>query len=205
MEKSVGKETSKIWLIGDSPSESCKNKVNLPLDPRHSTIHSIWTPIHHHINDCLFNSGLRLRDSSLFIRNALAEAGSVTEKDKNDLDINFQKYKPIIVITFGYKAFTTVYNVVNKEKVSCKSKQSPFLGNHFELAIKNFDERNINVFPLLHASVARGKFIETQAGFCNIMKDEYKDAEKYYFRYVGRELGELLNRECFKTDMDLTK
>jgi hypothetical protein len=64
-----------IWLLGDSRSsnEQVKKldpKIE-PLDRRHPTRHTIWTPILEVIQRHLFEHGLRLDDRKIYIQNAV--------------------------------------------------------------------------------------------------------------------------------------
>jgi hypothetical protein len=64
---------SPIWLLGDSPSANNLDKNLKPLDRKHPTRHTIWTPILDVVQRHLFvDCGCRLDDSELFIRNAVS-------------------------------------------------------------------------------------------------------------------------------------
>ena len=71
-EYSAGKQNFPIWLIGDSPPQNWEHDLNHPLDERHPTRHSIWTPIENVIQRLLYNwKNTRLLSENIYIINAI--------------------------------------------------------------------------------------------------------------------------------------
>jgi hypothetical protein len=204
MKDSYGDKTSKIWLIGDSPPEKWKDLLRYPLDSHHPAVHNIWTPVLAKINEYLFDYGLRLNNNALYIRNAVTNAAdwglSYEERDaKSSLRSELQESKPPVVITFGDRAYSmTRYMLTGDKSYPITENRSHALGAIFHSAIFNFNIEAINVLPLLHVSVSRGRFLEGQAGFCLTDKQTYKDIEKHdYFACIGCMIASVLNQEYF--------
>ncbi len=59
------------------------------------------------------------------------------------------------------------------------------LGQVFKQRIDQFDISATNFLPLLHVSIARGRFIQSHNYFCN------EDGANY-FEYVGNHIAEIL-------------
>jgi hypothetical protein len=204
MKDSYGDKTSRIWLIGDSPPEKWKDLLRYPLDSHHPAVHNIWTPVLAKINECLFDYGLRLNDRALYMRNAVASATdwglTYEERDaKNSLRPELEEYKPTVVITFGDRAYSMTRYIRTGEKgYPITENRSHTLGAIFHSAILSFNTESINVLPLLHVSVSRGRFLEGQSSFCLMDIETYKDNEKHdYFAYAGYMIASVLKHEYF--------
>ena len=59
------------------------------------------------------------------------------------------------------------------------------LGAEFSRSVKDFSPREVNVFPLLHASIARGHFLKSHEHFTG-------ERNGNYFDLVGWQIGSLL-------------
>ncbi len=62
------------------------------------------------------------------------------------------------------------------------------LGEQFRSRIEKFHDDRVNIIPLLHASIARGKFLEATWDFVGA----YGQTPPNYFDYVGTKLADLL-------------
>lgn len=112
MKDFAGNPEFPIWLIGDSPPEAWADKLDTPLDPRHSARHVIWTSIADSMQDRLYRlRKLRLDTSRLYARNAVSQPFTelITDEQKRQelatLENLFDAYKPNVVLTFGFDAF----------------------------------------------------------------------------------------------------
>ncbi len=196
MKREVGKQNFPIWLIGDSNPANWSDYLDIPLDPRHPARHNIWTPIIEIIQDYVYRQArLRIDTKDLFIRNAIADP---IHKPKNtnpiwdeyvtqeivNLQNLFHIYKPVIVLTFGAFAYEFVCRTQMEYPQTHQHKYwtTKRLGNAFRKRVDQFDIHNINILPLLHASIARGHFLKSHAYFCD-------DPNGNYFEYVGIQLG----------------
>lgn len=110
MERQTTNPYEKIWLIGDSKPKNNSYELQFPLDPRHPTVHNIFTPIFDQIQEELFDFGYRVDKNKLFRRNAVEDVtdwGNYIKRNeevkemKNIININ----KPIIIFSFGSNAF----------------------------------------------------------------------------------------------------
>ena len=194
MKDFTGNPEFPIWLIGDSPPEKWADRLDTPLDPRHPARHSIWTSVADPMQDRLYRQRrLRLDTSRLYIRNASdkpmkepipgEQIDSMREILKGLLDI----YRPTLVLTFGVNAFM-ITQLACGEDVSFKAATAELLSIQFRARIERWDDNRVNIVPFLHASIARGRFLEAHRDFVGA----YGQAPPNYFDYVGTKLADLL-------------
>jgi len=188
MRDSVGDPKFPIWLIGNSPPKNWVDKLDTPLDPRHSARHSIWTSVADPMQDRLYRQRkLRLDTSRLYIRNAKLSLNEDAQLSQERLRKLLDKYRPNLVLTFGADAFMTALSA------SGETAQKPYtttklLGEQFRSRIEGYDEHRVNITPLLHVSIARGRFLEGHRDFVGACPQ----APANYFDYVGTRLADLL-------------
>jgi hypothetical protein len=191
MKDSTGDPGFPIWLIGDSPPDRWAGKLDTPLDPRHPARHSIWTSVADQIQDRLYRQQkLRLDTSRLYIRNAMNNPMAVGEQiDLSALVLKeiIDEYKPNILLTFGVSAFMIAL-VASGEPPKRYFKTTKLLGEQFRNRIEKFHDDKVNVIPLLHISIAWGKFLEAHRDF--VGNDGQPPPN--YFEYVGTRLADLL-------------
>jgi len=194
MKDFTGNPEFPIWLIGDSPPEAWADKLDTPLDPRHPARHSIWTSVADPMQDRLYRQRkLRLDTSRLYIRNAMNQplsAPKINERarlSQEALKQMLDKYKPSIVLTFGVTAFMMAL-LASGESPQKIFKTTKLLGEQFRSRIEKYDDHRVNIIPLLHISIARGKFLEAHRDFVGA----YGQAPPNYFDYVGTRLADLL-------------
>jgi hypothetical protein len=121
---------SPIWLLGDSPStneqiEKLEPKIE-PLDRRHPTRHTIWTPILDVIQRRLYKKhGRRLDDSKLYIQNAIFEftnekkTKKIVDGVENVKRLLAYNPKPLLILCFGQFTFECARRA-NNEKIRSK-------------------------------------------------------------------------------------
>jgi hypothetical protein len=197
MLRESGSRSSQIWLLGDSNPKNWANALETPLDPRHPARHSIWTPILDVIQDKIYRQArLRVDTSTIFIRNAIGDpaskpAGNVADWSKMVFDemeefcLIINQFKPKFIFTFGafsYEFTRRVFNEVPKYPYSYWGARK--LGNEFRKRLDGFSPKKTNIFPLLHATIARGKFIESHEYF-----SDQKGAN--YFEYVAQQVANI--------------
>ena len=178
MERESGSKSFPIWLIGDSNPRNWEDVLADPLDSRHPARHNIWTPILDGIQERVYRTDrLRVDTSLLYVRNAIENSDiknsakrigwdqkllGETERLKDLLDT----YKPKLVFTFGAFAFEfTRRSLGKREKRGYSYWNTERLGKEFRHQADNFRIKAINVLPLLHVSVARGRFLEANNYF----------------------------------------
>jgi hypothetical protein len=198
MKDSTGEPEFPIWLIGDSPPEAWADKLDTPLDPRHPARHNIWTAVLDSLQDRLYRQRrLRLDASQLYIRNAISRplSESTSEEHIRLLKKVFKglldKYKPLIVLTFGVDAFRAIvlasgdphYKLFKTTK-----NETRLLGEEFRDRIENYNDHKVNIIPLLHTSIARRWFLSAHRDFVGA----YGQTPPNYFDYVGAKLADLL-------------
>lgn len=188
-----------IWLFGHSAPSRWGNNLEGVLDPRHPTRHSIWTSVLDYLQEKVFDDGPRLRldASKLLFRNAFGCAEDVlpkldfatpaVEKRRFLLSKQIEQYSPPVILTFGDQAYRFVSFASSPDQlVPSRKLKIEELGGRFRIVLDAFSPQHANVFPLLHASVARASWAKTGEKFSD------SEGEKNYFRYVGHKLGELL-------------
>jgi hypothetical protein len=197
----IGERDFPIWLLGDSPSTNKQIKelkLNLdPLDRRHPTRHTIWTPVLDVIQRYLFDVGLRLDDSRLYIQNVISEFSDEnnTKILKNGVD-NVRKLlennpDPFLILSFGQFAFECVRRA-RKEQIERNPKYWSIkkLSVAFGERILNVQSDTITLLPLLHQSAA------LQFWKCNDLGDKAVGSLTIwggnYFEYAGQEIANVL-------------
>ena len=94
--------------------------------------------------------------------------------------------RPALVLTFGAFAFEFARRSLGKEPTRRFSYwTTKRLGAEFSQAVTGFDPLELNVFPLLHVSIAGGRFLESHEYFTG-------NPNGNYFDFVAREIGILL-------------
>ncbi len=195
MIKEVGNRKFAIWLLGDSNPKQWQDVLKTPLDPRHPIRHNIWTPVLEIIQDKAFREcGNRMDTSMLYIRNAIENPdykpagskldwGTEVEQEVKAFRQQVHECCPPLLLCFGAFAFEFVRRALEEEP----SRKYNFwgaaqLGQEFRKRVKRFDVTTINAIPLLHRSIAGGKFIQSHNYFCG------QDGENY-FEMVGNRLA----------------
>ncbi|MCY3883976.1 MAG: hypothetical protein OXG24_03570 [Gammaproteobacteria bacterium] len=198
MERESGSRDSPIWLIGDSAPAKWESQLKVPLDSRHPTRHNIWTPILEGIQSHLFSRiPARLDITGLYIRNAVhqqsqkpvstrIEWSSLLETEIITLGRMLTTHAPALVLSFGGFAFEFARRSLDKvQERSISYWSAKRLGEEFSEGLRTFNVEEINLVPLLHASIARGKFLT--------IHDHFTQTEGgNYFESVAREIGDCL-------------
>ena len=198
MLRESGNKNSSIWLIGDSSPPQWGEYLDEPLDSRHPARHNIWTPVLERIQEQVFLGDRRRVDvSQLYVRNAVhnredkpldsdMEWDSKLSEETDDLGKLIETYAPTLVFTFGAFAFEFARRSLIKEpRRSSRYWTTKRLGAEFGQSVQNFNPREVNVFPLLHVSIARRHFLKSHEYFTG-------ESNGNYFDLVGREIGTLL-------------
>ncbi|MBI5778387.1 MAG: hypothetical protein HZA49_02905 [Planctomycetes bacterium] len=203
MKEKAGKEEFPIWLLGDSNPERWEDKLDEPLDSRHPARHNIWTPIIDIIQDRVFRKArkrINISNNTVYIRNAIKHVKDKPKRDElewgkyvNDsikvVNDSILKHHPKIILSFGAFAFEFGRRAIDERPERYKHWGAESMGEKFRERIKGFNIKEPNIFPLLHVSIARGKFLESHKYFCNGHGDNY-------FEHVGNELSKIiLNHE----------
>ncbi len=206
MERESGCRNFPIWLIGDSPPENWKDRLSTPLDPRHPARHNIWTPVIDGIQDCVFRAErLRVDTDRLYVRNAIQDrehkdtvrgrVWSPLNRDIEELRGLLEQYQPPLVFTFG--AFACEFT---RRSLGCSEERAyswwstKRLGEEFRHSVDEFCPDRINLVPLLHVSISRGRFLESHRYFTC-------DENGNYFDYVAEKVSALLLR--YEDDLDV--
>lgn len=190
MKDSIGDPKFPIWLIGDSPPKAWVNKLDTPLDIRHPARHNIWTSVVDPMQDRIYReSKLRLDTSKLYIRNAIDQPDKlpINENQTRVLQEKIETYKPKIILTFGVFAFM-ITRKASGEPTPVFYKTTKLLGEQFRLRIDKYNNNGVNILPLLHVSIARGRFLEAHRDFV----DNNRQESPNYFDYVGIKIADLL-------------
>lgn len=154
------------------------------------TRHSIWTPILYEVQRHLFPYNLRLDDHHLYIRNAVEDPADKTARRKSDaavavLEGLIHEHQPPLMLCFGQFAFEIARRAwQEKEEYKFDEWTVEKLAEQFSNSIAAFRPETVNILPLLHAVVARGKFLHCHKN-CSGGKENY-------FEYAGEEIAKVL-------------
>ncbi len=188
MQREVGTRNFPIWLLGDSNPEEWEDRLETPLDPRHSARHNIWTSVADVVQDKVFRARRgRIDTSALHIRNAIEKA-----KDKpRDRDVDWPievnaevtalshllgQHKPVFLFSFGAFAYEFARRALGQEPMRRYDYWGArTLGQAFRERLPLFDVLAVNVFPLLHISISAGNFLASHNQFCGREGANYFD------------------------------
>lgn len=199
MLRESGNKNFPIWLLGDSEPINWKDKIELPFDSRHPIRHNIWTSVQDIVQDIIYRSHkLRIDTSLIFIRNAIGDPvnkpksseknwrNSIIVKELTDYKNYCNTFHPKIIFTFGSFAYEFGRRALNGIPIK------PYiywgtenLGSAFRDKTNNFYIDKTNLIPLLHRSIAGGKFLQSHVYFCD-------SNNANYFNYVGRILANII-------------
>ena len=198
MKRDSGSPSVPIWLIADSSPSPWEKDLEIPLDPRHPTRHNIWTPILDGMQSRVFHaSGRRIDTDKLYIRNAVHHAKEKPRYTARDwppecgreivtLRSLIEQHKPKLVLTFGAFAFEFARRVLDERPIrSTKHWGTGKLGGEFRQRVEGFSALETELLPLLHVSIARGRFLESHRYFTDMERGNY-------FEYVAEKLATLL-------------
>jgi hypothetical protein len=196
MRREVGDKRFPLWLLGDSEPERWQAVLDAPLDPRHPIRHNIWTPVLEVIQDRAFRVfGGRIDTSDVFIRNAVGNRsdrplptdagwGPRAQAEVTALGDLIGEYGPKVILCFGAFSFEFARRALLEEpRWNYGHWGARGLGDEFRRRIGGFDCEGTTMLPMLHRTIAGGKFIQSHEYFCN------KEGANY-FAYVGGELAE---------------
>ena len=195
-----GEQDFPIWLVGDSPPKE-SDQLDTPLDWRHPTRHSIWTPIETVIQRLLYDWGkCKLASDDIYVINSInienynkpQSLKKWNEKANNkddeislrigELISMIEDYKirnpekPLTLFTFGNFSYEMIRRTLNIGKPRKHSYWSiKLLGDEFRISVSNFCTNNVSVFPLLHATVARRFYMKAHNDYC---WDDYENIRK---------------------------
>lgn len=198
MKREIGDRSSAIWLLGDSEPANWKEKLDSPFDPRHPIRHNIWTSILDVIQEIVYQKVKgRLCTSSLYIRNAVKD--SMSKPDGRaikwsrlvcDEIVEFKSLlsdnQPRIVLCFGAFSFEFARRSLNETpEYGYRHWKTQKLGEEFRNRIGSFSNTRMNILPLLHRSIAGGRFIQSHDYFCG-------KSGANYFTFVGSEITNII-------------
>jgi hypothetical protein len=130
----------------------------------------------------------------LFVRNAVGHSSHKSLEEPLAHEITeynglLSQHKPVLVLCFGQFAFEFARRA--QQEAGQEEGQAEFrswsvkqLADEFGTRVSKFQVEEINVLPLLHASIARGKFLH-----CH---EEFSGDQGNYFDYVGGKIANAL-------------
>lgn len=190
MKRFDGLPDSGIWLLADSNPVVWQNDLDVPLDRRFPTRHNIWTPIEKVIQSHLFRECKSRLDEKYYIRNAVEDPCVKLQKDLLADEIAtfrglLNKHQPLLVLCFGQFAFEFARRAQQeKDEHTFRYWSVDRLAEQFIKRTSTVRGDAVNVLPLLHASVARGRYL-----FCH---EKFSGGNRDYFQYVGEKLARVL-------------
>ncbi len=198
MERQVGDPEFPIWLLGDSNPPQWEASLQTPLDPRHPVRHNIWTPVLDVIQDRVYRQTRgRLDTSSIYIRNAVADLaikpkGSSAEwpqaatAEVRALGTLLERHRPALLLCFGAFSFEFARRALRQLPARNYAHWGArSLGQEFRRRIDAFGSGAVNALPLLHRTIAGGKFRESHDYFCDLPGANY-------FEHVGLAIADTL-------------
>ncbi len=188
MTREIGDRACPLWVLGDSNPTEWEDLLDSPLDPRHPARHNILTPILDGVQDDLYRAcGRRIETRELYIRNAIGDANSKPRaaaelwdagvcEQVTELGGLLRARLPPIVFTFGAFSFEFARRAIGLEPTRCYGKWgADALGEAFRSAVRAFDPDRLNLFPLLHVTIARGSFLQAHDYFTRMKGGNYFD------------------------------
>lgn len=213
MKNSVGDPEFPVWLVADSEPMSWQELLLTPLDPRHPARHSIWTSVLEYMQEALYRQDRRrFATDRLYIINAIKDPDDKPKAMDVDWPDDLRKktyslrdrllnFKPKVILTFGASAFEFVRRAYGNELPLPYGKWSTKrLGEEFRKRIALYNPSGINVLPLLHVSISRGRFLESHRYFVG----EGGKEPANYFEFVGTKLANLFLKEAEKLPIWIT-
>jgi hypothetical protein len=198
MLKEIGSPDFPIWLLGDSNPKNWAEILSTPFDPRHPVRHNIWTSILDVVQEDVYRQArLRVDTSDLYIRNAIEDPGGKPRGNQADWSgpvleklgefrSLVRRHKPTFIFCFGAFSYEFGRRTLGEKPVFKHNHWGARrLGADFRLRASAFDPRGTNIFPLLHVTIARGKFIQSHNYFCD-------QEGANYFEYVGAQIADIL-------------
>lgn len=206
MTRECGDKKSRIWLLGDSEPENWQDQLNTPFDSRHPIRHNIWTSILEIVQDEVYRKlRERLDTKDIYIRNAIGDTAikpknnqkewnENVEYELNSLKSLINENKPIFIFSFGSFAYEFGRRAIGDMPCRTFGYWDTYnLGDEFRTRINGFSIDNTNLLPLLHRSIAGGKFLQSHDYFC-------RSTGANYFDYVGKEVADIIikNRDSLR-------
>ena len=197
MLQSSGEEGFPVWLLGDSNPSNWEALLEMPLDPRHPARHNIWTPILDEMQDAVFRARRNRIDSTKFyVRNAIQDAKAkparqllvwpdTVVREVERFRTSLLNNRPQIVFSFGSFAFEFARRALGEEPIAYNMWATAPLGVQFKKRLSFFAPNTINLLPLLHVSIARGKFLSAHREFNAVEGSNY-------FELVGQAIASTL-------------
>ena len=198
MNRDAGSKAFPIWLIADSSPARWEQHLRQPLDPRHPARHNIWTPILEGIQGHVFRAARsRIETADFYVRNAVQDAADKPLERRRDwpprlaaetrsLSGLVARHRPKLLLTFG--AFACEFTRRSLDRGPPRAVRhwtTIALGNEFRRCLGDFDPTRIVILPLLHVSIARGRFLQSHRDFTGL-------DHANYFDYVAGEIATLL-------------
>jgi hypothetical protein len=187
-----------VWLLADSPPRVWADRLENPLDERHPTRHSIWTPVCDAIQQRVYRDArkLRLNDKALVIHNAATAAAHKPQPDallwRGPILRDMETYRddlarecPSLIISFGQFAYEFARRCLCLPHRPAGMWSKIELGNEFRRGIEQSPSGSPLLIPLLHATIARGLFWKAHLEFCG-------GEASNYFEYAGEKLGSVM-------------
>jgi hypothetical protein len=195
MRRECGDLNYPIWLLGDSEPKNWQDKLDTPFDSKHPIRHNIWTSVFDIVQDEVYRQlRQRIDTSMLYIRNAIGDPDNKPPSNREEWNadvtsevenykILLERHKPIIIFSFGSFSYEFARRATNlNPNKPYRFWDTKELGKEFRSNIGNFKVSKTNIIPLLHRSIAGGKFLESHDYFCGNKKSNY-------FDYVGKEIA----------------
>lgn len=195
-----------IWVIGDSPPRNFADRLKYPLDKKHPARHNIWTSVVDEIQENLFKADhRRFLSGQVYIRNAIRDINLKPKATANTWEqgVNIEIHDlaklaknppPIIVFSMGAFSFEFCRRALGSAPTPFRKWGARHLGEAFRESVDNFDSDGVNLIPLLHVSISRGRFLESHEYFCG------NEAENY-FEYVGKKISDLMMSHFLKANI----
>ena len=198
MDRDIGRREFPIWLLGDSNPPQWQSQLRSPFDPRHPVRHNIWTSVLDVIQDTVYREArLRVETHYIYIRNAVedpnvkpaqddVEWSRDLENEVSELRLLLKKSSPRLLLSFGAFSFEFARRALRQQPVHHYHYWTTRrLGAEFRARAAGFDPLSVNALPLLHRSIAAGRFMQSHSHFCDDPDGNYSDL-------VGSSIADLL-------------
>lgn len=204
MEKEIGVKSFKVWILGDSNPKNWAPNLYFPFDSRHPIRHNIITSVFDVIQEYVYLADkLRVDTKKIYIRNAIQDSSLKPKSydfkwshNVNQEISSFQndlfKHSPKFLLTFGAFSFEFARRCLEASTKNYGYWTTKKLGEEFFKRTTDFNIEKINIIPMLHRSIAGGKFLISHDSFCNKQSANY-------FEVTGNVIGAIF----FKNKLSL--
>jgi hypothetical protein len=112
------------------------------------------------------------------------------------------EHEPKMLMCFGGFAFEFALRAIEggqRKPIKIKEWKTDLLGEVFLRRVNEFNSQSTNIFLLLHATIARGRFLYAHNYYCGSNFCQWGNAN--YFDFVGNHLSKIILSQLEKQQL----